>query len=77
MSEWQPIHTAPTDGTVVILYGDSLIAAGWYDPHGNYGWCFLDDPEVQFDDDKDYIVPNAWLKKSGPSHWMPLPEAPK
>lgn len=67
--EWQPIETAPKDGTVILLAepnhdGSFCIATGrWVEP---------------------YIKPPYWgdgltddLLMDGPTHWSPLPEAPK
>ena len=59
MTEWQPIETAPKDGTDVLV------------------WCggamFIACMEVGrwFFDRTDYSV------KPLPTHWMPLPPAPK
>lgn len=60
MSEWQPIATAPTDGTRVLLYVPpyftlpSFQCVGQY--HPNAGWCV--------DELRDA------------SYWMPLPDPP-
>ena len=61
MSEWQPIETAPTDGTQVIVYAASchglrgfVSVCHWYI---DVGWCV------------DELRPVT--------HWMPLPEPPK
>jgi hypothetical protein len=68
MSEWQPIETAPRDGTEFLLYApDSIINARhylgvgqWAEPNGMgsiAGWF--------------------WPYAIRPSHWMPLPSPPK
>jgi hypothetical protein len=70
MSEWQPIDTAPKDGTphlrglwVNTSTGDVWdIDAGYIDDHGDFLDLFGD---VLGWDVEDY------------SHWMPLPEPPK
>ncbi len=68
MSEWQPIETAPKDGTDVLI--------GWFELPGQKSmtivfwhsfrkaWC------------------NTWTLFSAnavsqPTHWMPLPEPPQ
>ncbi len=68
MSEWQPIATAPKDGTVILIYGDEAMTTAYW-RHIQMGrdgywalWCagsYAEDDEV-----------NA-------THWMPLPEPPK
>jgi hypothetical protein len=65
-SEWQPIETAPKDGTYILLFiEDSVISARWriadwdvavLSSHG-CGCCASGN--------------------SAPTHWMPLPEPPK
>jgi hypothetical protein len=57
---WQPISTAPKDGTTVQLWDGHYQHTGFYD-HSLPGWCALAD-YVEF-------VPL-------PTHWMPLPEPP-
>lgn len=62
---WQPIRTAPQDGTDVLVFGlDAgkypMFAAAhfedWYEPE----WITCDASKVEF----------------SPSHWMPLPAPP-
>ena len=58
---WQPISTAPDDGTRVLTYraefGESM-AVAWYSHHE--GW--------------KPVNGNTWPE---PTHWMALPEPPK
>ena len=63
--EWQPIETAPIDGTEVLVFGpkqDGVYLAAY-----KYGdWCVAG----PWDD--------GWTELlSPPTHWMPLPEPPK
>lgn len=59
--EWQPIETAPRDGTdVLLLCGKSWCAVGRYAPIG----CWIAEPSHE---------PYSLY----PTHWMPLPEPPK
>ena len=63
---WQPIETAPTDGTVVLIYAPRSDLEKWtvdLPPvicnaayHPDAGWCICAVRE--------------------PTHWMPLPEPP-
>ena len=69
MSDWQPIETAPKDGTVILAWRD-----GWVKPtlllwlaHRDLeapGWCPYE---------RQPIRPRG----SQPTHWMPLPEPPQ
>lgn len=65
MSEWQPIETAPTDGTDILVFGMAsgkfpMFAAvhfeDWYQPE----WINCDAGNIDF----------------YPTHWHPLPEPP-
>jgi hypothetical protein len=65
---WQPIESAPKDGTIVLLHGGRTTTAGSYQPNNKkYPWVFLEDCGP------DRV--NQWEEK-GPTHWMPLPAAP-
>lgn len=62
--EWQPIETAPKDGTVILANaGKRVVMCQWEKwPDGRAGW---------------YAFPhNAILKKELLTHWMPLPAPP-
>lgn len=66
MSEWQPIETAPKDGTYIILarfYGASVeeVVGGDWNLHPKAGEEGLHGFE-------------AWISHA--THWMPLPAPP-
>ncbi len=69
MSEWQPIETAPKDGTALILfspYGRNLNYPGglvWVT--GGWGGAALNPEEFRGQNGKE-----------PPTHWMPLPPTP-
>lgn len=70
---WQPIETAPKDGSSVILSeDDDCVGQGfWSDGKGFHenrevGWFWM------FDLSSILIASNA-----RPTHWMPFPAAPK
>ena len=71
MSEWQPIETAPKDGTWVLLF----------DPEDEYAHvgAFVEFPATE---DHPlvkhwggiYISGKGFMSWMNPTHWMPLPE---
>lgn len=70
MSDWQPIETAPRDGSALILGGMKYgprVAEGQWGP-------------TTFDR-KAKSYKQGWTTSPGhevePTHWMPLPEGPK
>lgn len=69
MSEWQPIETAPTDGTPILAhFGGYSFPVRWIvSPcHARlYGWHVMPWEPVSF------------VMVVEPSHWMPLPDPPK
>lgn len=62
MAEWQPIETAPTDGTPIWAVQGSRQFVAWWDYHP------ADD--VEFWRDEADSEPQ-------PTHWMPLPAPPE
>lgn len=61
MSEWQPIETAPRDGSKVLAYdpgwcGGTMAIARWWDGEFRTG--------------------NLPGEEMYPTHWMPLPPPP-
>ena len=60
-SQWQPIETAPKDGTDVVVYlanNRPPIVAGYFKETNE--WLAYDEP----------------MNTVFPTHWMPLPPAP-
>lgn len=67
MSDWQPIETAPKDGTEVLVYepllGGEINFASWRvsDAYTSGGtW-----------------QTRQWLYTARPTHWMPIPNTPE
>ena len=63
---WQPIETAPKDGTLVLLSGFGLPVwqgywVGQVGRHAINGWTRFNSVDME------------WK----PTHWMPLPEPPQ
>jgi len=70
--EWQPIETAPKDGTEILLFG-SLESSPKAMPHIGMEMIyfgFFDKKSGAFYSE----IFDAWFPK--PSHWMPLPNPP-
>lgn len=72
MSEWQPIETAPKDGTNLLLYLPESekrpIVVGYYSiPLGH------EDESYWFEVEGD----GGFMIDVPATHWMPLPEPPK
>ena len=65
MSEWQPISTAPKDGTRVLLS-----AHDWREPVIG---SFRPDTGPWYHGDEETDLPYGECK---PTHWMPLPAPP-
>ena len=61
---WQPIETAPMDGTPFLAFVKY--------PH-NLGTVFV---VMHFDDIGRLLVSWDHDNEFSPTHWMPLPEAP-
>lgn len=75
MSEWQPIETAPKDGTKILVWThhDEVEVSEWYESKGE---------TYEPVEGTEYFRPVTKVYHSGwngntPTHWMPLPEAPK
>lgn len=76
---WQPIETAPKDGTWVLIAGGS--ADVYHDDRNEppmVAACYALNPPYA---DGDWVFCSydggyygRWVK---PTHWMPLPEAPE
>ena len=71
-SEWQPIETAPKDGTLLLL-----IMVGFEPAVGAYyshGWDYqTEDCFAEYDHWLAYLENRGVWK---PTHWMPLPTPP-
>lgn len=62
---WQPISTAPRDGSEVLIsnFGRSVVVASYERDYG--GWCYRWHP---------YDGPSVY---GDATHWQPLPTPPK
>lgn len=82
VSEWKPIETAPKDGTRVLL-APYMMTAHW--EFGDDNWQFHVVPmkaDFTIHYDAEECAPMFYCVSHQtygiePTHWMPLPEAPK
>lgn len=79
MTDWQPIETAPKDGTAIWLWYDGAACIGYGEP------ASILEPETV------WILKTGFRRHEGrvddvygcyahhvhPTHWMPLPDPPK
>ena len=69
MSEWQPIETAPKDGTKLLLcesVDENYIFVGSWSETRNPKWYGTNWYCVEYD-----------AFNHAPTHWMPLPQPPE
>lgn len=76
---WQPIETAPKDGTAVLVYGDGAFVGApntgvreWVQLTENYGRWF--EPNISAHESDDWL--DGRTVYSNLTHWMPLPAPP-
>jgi len=74
MGEWQPIETAPRDGTQILLFvsGSRIEIGSW---HVDRGYSGNEEPTWLKNDYDDSSTGYASTPLT-PLYWMPLPEAP-
>jgi hypothetical protein len=69
--KWQPIETAPKDGTYIDLWADNFRFADafWFDPKTDDRWHGIEEGWVFHSEGFEYV----WVT---PTHWMPIPGNP-
>ena len=73
MSKWQPIETAPRDGTRILVFdGKEINTVDYSEPYyiGINKHIEIEESWVQISD-------SGRATEFFPTHWMPLPEPPK
>ena len=80
--KWQPIETAPKDGTRLMLWRGStsfgkwndMVVAQWFD--GAWRWPDMRDNPSTHGPWSDEELWDGYEDNKSFTHWMPLPEAP-
>lgn len=67
--QWQPISTAPRDGTPILCFSPDALGQGFSDQSG-IDVLWWEDGNWTYDGDSRVTI-------DLPTHWMPLPRAPK
>lgn len=78
--EWQPIETAPKDGTPLLLVSpDGHLGVGFIFAEVYDGLDLTSDPAAWTGQKEYERKPSVWLGRFGAAeatHWMPLPAPP-
>lgn len=69
--EWQPIETAPQDGTLIVLGARNGVWLGKYQPVYGSGYR-PENPWSSMLLNHDHMAE----RYTRPTHWMPMPAAP-
>lgn len=66
MSAWQPIETAPKDGTRILGYASS-----------GHGWYYMVVVQYNAEEARPWLEADGeGYHRYNVTHWMPLPEPP-
>lgn len=74
---WQPIETAPRDGSQILLSCGPLVEVGCWAPDvlgDEYPWVFASDRSCYEQFEGDTWTPINGYPEDTVTHWMPLPE---
>jgi hypothetical protein len=87
VTEWQPIDTAPRDGTTVIVGWDSatvwIVRAAWWRSKEDIeqmamGGCLdADDADIGWWSYIHSVTQEMLDDYRAPTHWLPMPPPPK
>ena len=68
---WQPIETAPKDGTQILVWDGNNFNVSWY------GYPSVSERYKAFIYGEAVGDYNCFSEVYEPTHWMPLPEPPQ
>jgi len=78
MTNWQPMDTAPKDGTWVLVYDDGVQVVAKYMWQNNWLWAtHLDVSDWHWATHLDASEGHKVYQTCVPSRWMPLPNPPE
>lgn len=81
MSAWQPIKSAPTDGTPFLMSNGRTVEVGWWSAADErFPWRFVDDTAEAITgccdrEETERVATNAY-RAGTVLWWQPLPEPP-
>ena len=81
-ARWQPIESAPTDGTTVLIVAEGRVVAAWFSrDFAPFPWVFIDDKRQSLtgccDHELEGRVETNGYPLGVPKFWMPLPPPPE
>lgn len=77
MIEWQPIETAPKDGTEIIVYHPTAGVCAAFCPDEGFAWHCMDGNNRVIGSKSGKSIPSMTSFMTAPTHWMPLPLPPR
>ena len=72
LAGWNPIESAPKDGSRILLFRKGHIVAGYF--NGNK---YSKTVKPYWSHDNERIFGTLDARKCAPTHWMPLPTPPE
>jgi hypothetical protein len=76
MSEWQPIETAPKDGTEIIVFHKIAGVCAAFCPADGFAWHCMDGSNTTISQKSGQSIPVMTSFLEPPICWMPLPSPP-
>ena len=79
-NEWQPIETAPKDGTLVLLWGiwSGEVSGIYNEKEMHLGYYYVSEFQSLEEKGFNWTVTGGDMYgcRMNPTHWMPLPKPP-